>query len=75
MAIDKWAQDEDYITQVKAQYAKIDKEFEEDEMSVDLPEGLTKELADNLLDEKENYTKVVYKQLALQLNNGGEQNS
>ena len=53
MALDKWSADDDYVKQVKEEYAKIDKEVDEEELSVEIPEGLDKLMAEQLLNEKE----------------------
>ena len=63
MALDKWATDPDYIKQVKDEYAKIDKEMYDEEMSVEVPEGLTKDIANQLLSEKEALLTHVYQQI------------
>lgn len=67
MALDKWSADDDYVKQVKEEYAKIDKEVDEEELSVAIPEELTKAMAEQLLAEKEGLLKNVYSQvMALQ---------
>ena len=53
MALDKYGQDTDYQAQLKVEQEKVDKEMEEDEQQEDIPEGLTKVLAEQLLEEKE----------------------
>ena len=45
MALDKWSPDPDYVKQVKETYQKIDKEYEEEEQTEPIPEGLTKPVA------------------------------
>lgn len=37
MSLDKWATDNDYVKQVKDEYAKVDKELYEDEMNIEVP--------------------------------------
>ena len=63
MAIEKWGRDMEYVEAIKQQYEKIDKEFEEDEKQVGVPEGLTKEIAEQLLSEKEELLLKIYEQL------------
>ena len=63
MAIEKWGRDMEYVEAIKKQYEKIDKEFEEDEKQVEVPEGLTKEVAEQLLQEKEELLLKIYEQL------------
>ena len=45
IALDKWGADQDYCTKIKEEYARIDKDLEDEEMSYPIPEKLTKELA------------------------------
>ena len=60
MSLDKYATDSNYITQVKDEYAKIDKEMYDEEMSIAVPESLTKEIANQLLSEKETLLTNVF---------------
>lgn len=60
MSLDKYATENDYITQVKEAYAKIDKEMYDEEMSMPVPETLTKEIANQLLNEKETLLTNVF---------------
>lgn len=55
MTSDKWAADADYMENIKAEYVKIDKEREVDELSYPLPEKLDKELAEKMFTEKCNH--------------------
>ena len=63
MALDKWATDPDYVKQVKDEYAKIDKEMYDEEMNIEVPESLTKPIANQLLSEKEALLTNVYQQI------------
>ena len=67
IALDKWGADEDYCTKIKEEYARIDKDLEDEEMSYPIPEKLTKELAQQLFDEKEKQLSSVYQQLVAKL--------
>ena len=60
MALDKWSADDDYVKQVKEEYAKTDKEIDDEELSVPIPERLDKTMAEQLLNEKEALLKNVY---------------
>lgn len=63
MSIDKWGQEAEYTSAVKAEYAKIDDELKKEEESVPVPEGLTREMAEQLLQEKEALLTNIYTQL------------
>ena len=71
MTLDRLAKDQDYVKQVKEQYAKIDKEFEEDEKTNPIPEGLTKPVAQQLLAEKEQLLQKVFTQLQQHVQDSG----
>jgi len=64
LALDKWSTDVDYTNTIKAEYEKIDKELEKEEMSEPVPEELTKALAEQLLSEKEKLLTNIYTQLS-----------
>ena len=63
MALDKYATDTDYVKVVKDEYAKIDKEMYDEEMSIAVPDTLTKQIANQLLSEKEALLTNVYQQI------------
>ena len=63
MGLDKWSQDVEYTNEIKAAYMKIDKELDDEEMEGELPEGLTKQMAEQLLSEKEKLLSNIYTQL------------
>ena len=71
MALDKWSADDDYVKQVKEEYAKTDKEIDDEELSVPIPEKLDKLMAEQLLNEKEALLKNVYSQI-MQLQQRGQ---
>ena len=64
MTIDKWGSNPEYVAAIKESYGDIDKELENEQMSVPLPEELVKPLAEQLFKEKEEAIKNVYSQLA-----------
>jgi len=64
MAVDKWGQDKDYVSAVKLEYEKIDKELEAQDDEEPLPEGLVKEIANQLLKEKEMLLTNIYTELS-----------
>ena len=41
MTIDKWGSDPDYVAQIKEEYVKIDKELEEENKAIPLPQELS----------------------------------
>lgn len=45
MALDKYATDPDYVKEIKEEHEKVDKEMYDEEMSLPIPETLTKEIA------------------------------
>lgn len=45
MAQDKWSNDPIYVEELRAEYEKIDKEIEKDEMSEEVPEDLNEKMA------------------------------
>ena len=45
MSLDKWATDNDYVKQVKDEYAKVDKDLYDEEMNIEVPQTLTREIA------------------------------
>ena len=53
MTIAKWSSNKEYLTKIKDEYVKIDKDIETDELSYDIPKELNKEVATKLLNEKE----------------------
>ena len=53
MAVDKWGQNEEYTSEIKVQFDKIDAELDEEEKLVPVPEDLTKQVADEQLQQKE----------------------
>lgn len=64
LGVDKWSSDTNgYVKEVKAQYEKVDKEIEEEEMEEELPAGLDKKVADGLLTQKEQYMMKVIEQI------------
>ena len=73
MTIDKWGSDPEYVAAIKEEYSKIDKEIEDENMSVPLPEKLTKDIAEQLFREKEDAIKNIYSQLAQMMRQGGQQ--
>lgn len=42
MTLEKWGQDPDYVTRIKFEKEKIDKQLQEEEMSEEIPKGLNK---------------------------------
>ena len=64
MSVDKWNKDTEYVEQIKEEYKKIDKEFEDEELQQPIPETLTKEQAISLLDDKEKALQAVWAQLS-----------
>lgn len=63
MSLDKWASESEYVTQIKEKYAKIDQEMYDEEMSLPVPETLSKEVANSLLSEKEALLQNVFQQI------------
>ena len=63
MALDKWSQDIEYTNLIKAEYMKVDKEIDDEDMNEAIPEGLTKQMAEQLLSEKEKLLTNIYTQL------------
>jgi len=45
MTMDKWGSDPDYVAKIKEVYDTIDKEFDEENKAIPLPEHLSKEMA------------------------------
>ena len=53
LSLDKWGQDLEYTKAIKEKYDLIDKQMEEEDLQEEIPEDLTKEVAEQLLSEKE----------------------
>lgn len=63
MALEKWAVDEQYVKEIKEKYAQIDQEMYDEEMALAVPETLTREVANQLLSEKESLLTNVFQQI------------
>ena len=62
LSLDKWSSDMEYVKLIKDEYEKIDKQILEEEAQEEIPEGLTKEMAESLLVEKETVLNRAYEQ-------------
>jgi hypothetical protein len=61
MAVDKWSADEEgYKKQLEERYKSIDTELEEEEKNKEVPEELTRPIAEQLLTDKEKLLTNIY---------------
>ena len=63
MSLDKWRGDTDYTNAIRDKFKVIDEEFKQSELDQEIPECLTKELAEQLIEEKEKNLMNVFSQV------------